>query len=119
MKDFITAQSTYLLPHELLVSGHLPTGWGRFCLPAGVPTNGVYKTTPASPTHLPASTGQLQFWVYLYFADDLRVPAGTLYTHVPLHDHRHIEYRAAGVSSFVNIRPYAAALISEGEEASK
>ena len=103
----------------MLVSGHLPTGWGRFCLPASLPSNGVYKATPGDPTRLPAVTKKIHYGMNLFFADNLRVPAGTLYKDVPLQDHRRLEYRAAGLSSFINIRPYAAALTSESGKPSK
>ena len=101
------------------VSGHLPTGWGRFVLPADAPNHGAYKSTPGDPTRLPSVTDAMHYKIDLYFADDLRVPVGTLYTDVNLQDYRRLEYRAAGVSSVVNIRSYAAALPSEGGEASQ
>ena len=119
MRGFLTSKSSFLLPHEFTVSGHLPTGWGRFCLPEGAPSNGAYKSTPGDPTRLPAITTQMCYSVNLYFADDLRVPAGTLYTDVPLHEHQRLEYRAAGVSSCINVRPYTTALPSEGGETAK
>ena len=119
MRGFLTSKSLFLLPHEVTVSGHLPTGWGRLCLPEGAPSNGAYKSTPGDPTRLPAITSQMCYSVNLYFADDLRVPCGTLYTDVPLHEHQRLEYRAAGVSSCINIRPYTVALPSEGGETGK
>ena len=118
MKGFITSRNRYLVPHEVSVSGHLPTGWGRFVIPADAP-NGAYKSTPGDPTRLPSVTDAMHYKIDLYFADDLRVPVGTLYTDVNLQDYRRLEYRAAGVSSVVNIRSYAAALPSEEGEASQ
>ena len=117
MKGFIASRTSYLVPHEVSVSGHLPTGWGRFCLPDNAPSNGAYKATPGDPTSLPSVTAAMHYKIDLYFADDLRVLCGTLYTDVPLQDYRRLEYRAAGVSSLLNIRSYAAALPSGGGDA--
>ena len=77
MRGFLQSRTSFLTPHEVTVSGHFPTGWGRLCLPPTAPANGAYKSTPGDPTPLPGAIADQQYTVTLFFADDLQSPAGT------------------------------------------
>ena len=102
-----TSQLMFSQPVHVSVSGHLPTGWGRFVLSDAMSANAAYKTTPGDDTPIPAAAQNMSYSVRLFFADCCTESAGMLLTDVRLEDHSCLQYKAADVVSVFRMRPYA------------
>ena len=116
LRGYFTARQSFLPPVEVAISGHLPTGWGRFKLQKVGAANAAYKSTPGDPTPPPEVIADLKYAVTLYLAQDLTASAGVLYTDVPLHLMDRVEYRAAGISSMLYVRPPTPAQLAERKD---
>ena len=87
----------FSLPVRVAVSGHLPTGWGKFKLPGSLAANAAYKFTPGDDTPIPAEALKMSHSLRLFFADNETENAGTLLTDVPLEQYECLEYAAADI----------------------
>lgn len=108
------AKLMFHMPAVVQVAGHLPAGWGAFVLPSPTAAYEAYVLTPGHRTPPPARLLKMDYSVKFFFAADRKVPAGTLYTDVPLHEYSKLRYRSAGVTTVMDMKPLAT-LTREGE----
>ena len=100
----LTSSLMFGMPVQVSVSGHLPTGPGRFNLPRPLAANEAYKSTPGDDSPVPALALRMSHRVRLFFADNPTEFAGELMTDVPLYDYTCLEYKSADVTSVVRMQ---------------